>query len=423
MRIEIDELLKGIDCSCGSHHTCAIENVVIRRGAIEELAALISGYHKILLVADENTYVTCGERALAQIGDKLACRYVFPGDTVLIPDERAIAQLQAVLTEDTDLIVGIGSGVIQDLCKYVSFKARLPYYIIATAPSMDGYASKGAAMIIGNMKVTYTAHVPKAIIGDVDVLKGAPLEMIQSGYGDIVGKYSCLNDWKLAALIYGEDFCQYVYDLIYAMTERVAPLGQALLDREPEAIATLMEAIVIIGIAMAYVGSSRPASGSEHHMSHYFEVIGIMKDEPYFMHGTDVLYSAYYTQKLRERILSQGNPDFYAGFDREAWISKMHQVYYQAAEGVISLQDEMGRYTHDRKTVHQEKWEQIRALLSEPPSSAKMLEYLRTIQLDIAEFEKTYGPEKIQNAIWYAKDLKDRYTVLWLHYDLFHNWA
>jgi len=420
MKTEIEELLKGIDCTCGCHHSCAIESVVIGNGAIEKLAPLISGYQKILLVADENTFATCGQRVLAQIGSKLESQYVFPGDTVLIPDERAIAKLQAVLSKQTDLIIGIGSGVIQDLCKYVSFNAGLPYFIVATAPSMDGYASKGAAMIIGNMKVTYNAHVPKAIIGDVDVLKEAPLDMIQSGYGDIVGKYSCLNDWKLAALIYGEDFCQYVYDLIYAMTERVAPLGQALLDRDPEAVATLMEAIVIIGIAMAYVGSSRPASGSEHHMSHYFEVIGIMKDEPYFMHGTDVLYSAYYTQKLRERILAEGDPQLYAEHDREKWIEKIHEVYYQAAEGVISLQDEMGRYVHDRRPVHQAKWAQIRGLLAEPPSSEKMLQYLHTIGLDIAEFEKTYGPEKIQNAIWYSKDLKDRYTVLWLYYDLFH---
>lgn len=75
---------------------------------------------------------------------------------------------------------------------------------------MDGYASSGAAMIIGNMKVTYNAHVPEAIIGDVDVLKEAPMEMIQSGYGDIIGKLSCLNDWKLSVVVNDEFFCQYV---------------------------------------------------------------------------------------------------------------------------------------------------------------------------------------------------------------------
>ena len=174
----------------------------------------------------------------------------------------------------------MGSGVIQDLCKYVSYQAKLPYYIVATAPSMDGYASKGAAMIWDNMKVTYNAHVPEVIIGDVDVLKDAPMEMIQSGYGDILGKYSCLNDWKLSRVVNGEYFCRYVYDLTYEILCKTKDLGPKLLERDAAAIETLMEALVGVGIAMAYVGNSRPASGSEHHLSHFFEVTGIMNGKP-----------------------------------------------------------------------------------------------------------------------------------------------
>ena len=94
------------------------------------------------------------------------------------------------------MIIGIGLGVIQDLCKYVSYNAKLPYFIVATAPSMDGYALKGAAMIMGNMKVTYNAHVPEAIIADTEILKDAPMDIIRSGYGDILGKFSCLNAWR-----------------------------------------------------------------------------------------------------------------------------------------------------------------------------------------------------------------------------------
>ena len=136
---------------------------------------------------------------------------------------------------------------------------------------MDGYASKGAAMIMGNMKVTYNAHVPAAIIGDTNILKDAPMDLIKSGYGDILGKYSCLNDWKLAHVVNDEYICDYVYDLTFEMLTKTQDLGPALLARDPEAIKTLMEALVGVGIAMAYVGNSRPASGSEHHLSHFFE--------------------------------------------------------------------------------------------------------------------------------------------------------
>lgn len=109
---------------------------------------------------------------------------------VLVPDEAAVAEMEQYITARTDLIVGVGSGVIQDLCKYVNFRHNLPYHIVATAPSMDGYASVGAAMIWKNMKVTFTWHAPEVIIGDVDILKDALMEMIRAGYGDILGKYS-----------------------------------------------------------------------------------------------------------------------------------------------------------------------------------------------------------------------------------------
>ena len=413
-----ESLLQGRQCSCGMTHTCSIRHVVIRPGAVEEIAALAEEYKKILLVADTNTYRVCGERVEALLGDKVETSFVYEREGLLVPNEEAIAQMQAKLTSDTDLVVGVGSGVIQDLCKYVSFEAKLPYYIVGTAPSMDGYASKGAAMIIGNMKITYNAHVPEAIIGDIDILKDAPLDMIQSGYGDILGKYSCLNDWRLSTVVNDEYFCDYVYDLTYEMLLKTKDMGARVIRRDPEAIQTLMEALVGVGIAMAYVGNSRPASGSEHHLSHFFEVTGIMNHAPYFMHGIDVVYSAVYTAKLREELLAMDKPAAHKIPDKAEWEKKIREVYTDAAEGVIALQNKLGWYGKDRVSIYQEKWDAIREVLKEAPSSAEMISYLNSVGLDIAEFEKLYGAEKIQNAIWYAKDLKDRYSVLWMYYDL-----
>ena len=131
--------------------------------------------------------------------------------------------------------------------------------------------------------------------------------MLQSGWGDIIGKYSCLNDWKLSALINGEYFCQAVYDLVYETAKNVETLASGILQRDEQAIAALMEALVIVGIAMSFVGNSRPASGSEHHLSHYFEITGILHNEPYYPHGTDVLYSSVVTARLRE-ILANSIP-------------------------------------------------------------------------------------------------------------------
>ena len=416
--MDFQQLLQPRSCGCGMEHTCAIKRVEIGYRALERLPALTEAYAHILVVADANTYGTCGSRVEALLGTKRTRSLVFPVDKLLVPNEEAIAIIQAQLTIETDLILGIGSGVIQDLCKYVSFEAGLPYQIIATAPSMDGYASKGAAMIIGNMKITYNAHVPEAILGDLDVLKNAPMELIQSGYGDILGKFSCLNDWKLSAVVRGEHFCQTIYDMIDDMLTRVKDLGPALLRRDPEAIGTLMEALVGVGIAMAFVGSSRPASGSEHHLSHFFEVTGLLNEEYYFMHGIDVAYSAVYTQRLREELLALKQPVPRGGHDRVRWEQEIRRIYTDAAAGVMELQDKQGWYEQDRLPVYAEKWDEIRGVLREVPSSETLNAYLNSVGLDIQSFDTTYGKNKIQDAIWYAKDLKDRYSVLWLYYDL-----
>ena len=416
--MDFEKLLMGRDCSCGMKHTCAIKHVVIGQGANQKLGGLLGEYKKILLAADTNTYAACGEEIKNQIGDRLESMLVYSREGLVIPNEEAVAELDALVTSDTDLIVGVGSGVIQDICKYVSFQRKLPYFIVATAPSMDGYASVGAAMIMGGMKVTYSAHVPEVIIGDIEVLRNAPMELIKSGYGDILGKYSCLNDWKLSRVVRGEYFCPYVYDLTMDMLVKTKDLGEKLLERDAQAIETLMEAIVGVGVAMALVGNSRPASGSEHHLSHYFEIVGILRHEDYFMHGTDVVYSSIYTQRIREKLLALSAPACAAAKDGEAREKDIRRIYADIADSVLALQEKTGWYKEDRGPVYAEKWNEICEVLREAPNEKEMLGYLSSIGLDIAEFDSLYGEAKIADALAYGKDLKDRFTVLWLYYDL-----
>jgi len=242
--------------------------------------------------------------------------------------------------------------------------------------------------------------------------------MIKSGYGDILGKYSCLNDWKLAKVVRDEYFCDYVYDLTYDMLIKTKDLGPKLLERDPVAIQTLMEAIVGVGVAMAFVGNSRPASGSEHHLSHFFEITGILNDEPYFMHGTDVVYSSVYTERLREELLKLDAPVKNEIPSRAEWEENIRKVYTTIADSVIALQDKTGWYNEDWYAIYAEKWPAIKEVLREAPSSDEMIAYLKSIEMDVTEFENLYGREKIETALKFGKDLKDRYSVLWMYYSL-----
>ena len=417
---DIDGLL-GVktDCACGEIHSCHIERVVIRHGALCELPAMAASFKRILLVCDENTRRVCGNRVEELLADKIDATLTYSGDGLVIPNEEAVARLEACLGDDTDLIIGVGSGVINDLCKYVSYEHSLPYYVVATAPSMDGYASRGAAMLFDGMKITTNAAVPAAIIADTDILKDAPMEMLQAGYGDIIGKYSCLNDWKLSHIVNGEPICRYIYDLTHSTVTSVSDKGKRILSRDEKSIAELMRALVIVGIAMAYMGNSRPASGSEHHLSHYFEVTGLLRREPYFCHGIDVAYSTYVTAQLRRRLIKIASPEAKA-FDEAEWEDNIRRVYAgqtssATAEEIIALQKRLGWIYENKLPVCREKWAEIRDILSDSPTPDQILEMLESVDLFMEDFEKTYSVEKRADAIRYAKDLKDRYSVLWTY--------
>ncbi|MBQ8908397.1 MAG: sn-glycerol-1-phosphate dehydrogenase [Clostridia bacterium] len=415
------ELLQGkTDCTCGKAHPCPIESVVIGKDAFDALGRLAKGYSHILLVADTNTYAVAGDKTVAALGDRVERKQIFRRQGLLIPNEEAIAEIEASLTEQTDLIVGVGSGVINDLCKHVSFKHSLPYFIVATAPSMDGYASVGAALLLDGLKVTLNAAVPRAILADTAVLANAPVEVIQAGYGDIIGKYSCLNDWRLAALVNGEYICDFVVSETYAQVEKTVALAEGIKARSPEAIGALMEALVAVGILMAYVGNSRPASGSEHHLSHYFEIVGILRNEPYLSHGIDVCHSAVLTAALRhglaalesiDGLTSHHNPSVYQ--------EDIRRIYGAIAEEIFALQDKLGWYRADRVSLYKEKWQDIRALLADSPTAEEMRALCARVGLSHEDFLAFYDEGKRRDSLLYAKDLKDRYSVLWLHYDLF----
>lgn len=416
--MDINRLLQGVDCSCGRHHTCPIDAVYVERGATSHLPELLEGKKRIIVVSDENTFKAAGEDVLGALSGKDIVRVTFPGDRILVPDEAATAAVEKEMS-GVEFIVGIGSGVIQDLCKYVSLRSGVPYLVVATAPSMDGYASNGAAMILGGMKVTVAAGLPRAILADPTVLAKAPMEMIRAGYGDIIGKFSALNDWKLSRCVNGEYFCQWIYDVTMEEVNRTMSLADGLMKRDLTAVAALMEALVIVGVMMSFAGSSRPASGSEHHLSHFFEITGILDDASYFPHGIDVGYATVITAGIREKLLSAPFPTqrFVAGQDE--YEKEIRRVYTASADGCIALQKKVGNYDKDRTGIYLEKEDEIRSILAEMPSAAETEKVLAAAGYDIKEFYDLYGEKKVRDAVKWAKDLKDRYTVLWVNYDLY----
>lgn len=410
---------KTIECGCGKTHRCEVKEIRIGHGVRKAVPGLLKCYSRVLVVEDENTDLVCGaelKRDLREAGISVK-EVVWPGQPVLVPDETAIERLEQAVTEDVQVLVGVGSGVINDLCKLVSFRKILPYMIVATAPSMDGFASVGAAMILGGMKVTLNAHVPSWIIGDTEILCNAPMPMLRAGIGDMIGKYSCLNDWKLSTEINGEYFCPMVHDLVRGTVDACMETIGGVLERDEESVGHLTEGLVLVGIGMSYMGNSRPASGAEHHLSHFYEVTGLLRSRPYLPHGIDVGYASYVTAVLRRRLAQENPARFTGAYDKEKRDTDIRNSYGTAAEGIIKLQERVGFYGSSRTADIREKWEAVRRILMEAPSGSEVYGLLRRAGYENKKFLECYGEDTIRESIRMAKDLKDRYTLFWILQD------
>ena len=279
-------------CACGKSHKVDIQAIRVGSGVIQELPGILRdlGASHIFLVADNYTYEAAG-RQVEQLLDQAGLAYhkrVFQTETPLVPNEYALGSVLAAMTSQDDMLLAVGSGTLNDVTKYVSARTGVPYVIAATAPSMDGYASTVAPTILDGFKTTLPAVYPAAIVADVDILKDAPMPMLTAGFGDIIGKFTSLADWRLSHQLNGEYYCPEVAGVIEAAVETCAANAQALAQREPQAVQAVTEALILSGLAMGMVGVSRPASGAEHQMSHSWEMDALSRGEEHPLHGNAV---------------------------------------------------------------------------------------------------------------------------------------
>ena len=203
-------------CPCGKVHTVAIDEVVVGKGVVSRLPEFVRKYgRKAFVVADVNTYAAAGEKVfeLLKAAEIPFGSFVFK-DTALEPDEKAVGAAFMHFDPSCDVIVGVGSGVINDICKILSNISGKAYIIVGTAPSMDGYASATSSMSRDGVKVSLNSRCADVILGDTDILKTAPLHMLRSGLGDMLAKFVSIAEWRIAHLITGEYYCEEVAQLI-----------------------------------------------------------------------------------------------------------------------------------------------------------------------------------------------------------------
>ena len=281
------------DCACGKHHKLDIPHIAIGKGVLPQILTMAAPFKgkKILMVSDDNTFAAAGQNTLELLegeGHQVKSFVFHTGSEMLIPDEKALGRLFMELEPNTALIVAVGSGSINDMAKYTSARTGIPYIIVCTAPSMDGYASDGAPMICDGFKISFVARLAYGIVGDTDIMKDAPMRMIQAGFGDVLGKATALAEWKMAREMVGEYYCDTIAQLVEKALQKAIDNAAGLAKREETAIRYLIEALTLTGVAMGLIGVSRPASGAEHMLSHYWEMYYIAHKRFPEFHGIKV---------------------------------------------------------------------------------------------------------------------------------------
>ncbi|OYD07307.1 hypothetical protein CHM34_12330 [Paludifilum halophilum] len=368
----------------------------MERGALENVAPFLVSrqWYRTAVVADPNTYEAAG-RKLCEYFKQMGIQYQLcllegneQGDVVA--DESTLVRAFVEIPRETDVLLAVGAGTVHDVVRFVGDKLNKRFISIPTAASVDGFTSAGAPLILRGVKKTIQACSPVAVFADLDVLSKAPAALTAAGFGDMLAKYTSLVDWQVSRWIADEPYC----------TEAAAVTRKALdeciihIDRIGEGtvrgMEILMRSLIQSGLAMLWVGHSRPASGAEHHLSHFWEMELLRNHQPQVLHGSKVGVATILISRLYHRL---------ADLD------------FQQHLGNLGDSSAIGNRLRDHGS-------EIQQLFKEIPGPDRLSHWLKKVGGSATAEELGIDSDLVQQSMKKAYHLRDRYTGLKLANDL-----
>lgn len=271
----------------------AIGDILIAREALQQFPHQYQRFHgrkPALIIADENTYEAAGRRAEQGLrGAGLTVNtHIIPASPRPKPSVELAETLAEIIAGTDQVPVAAGSGVINDLVKYAAFRCERSYSCIATAASMDGYSSAGSPLSDKGFKITIQCRPPVAILADLDVIAAAPKAMAGWGYGDMAGKIAAGGDWIIADALNIEPVDDVAWPLVQDNLRAWLSAPDDVAAGNTAALADLFTGLTLVGLAMEFHGSSRPASGADHQIAHIWEMENLTHQGEVVAHGACV---------------------------------------------------------------------------------------------------------------------------------------
>lgn len=419
-------IISGLECGCPYDHTDPNKDIYVGSGLIEK----IPGYIKrrglgtnCVLVADNNTYEIAGRRVsetLKQTGysviECVICR-----EGKMEPDERAVGEVLLSIQPETEFLVAVGSGSITDTTRVNAQRTGLPFVSVGTAPSMDGYTSAIAPLTFKGLKIHRKGPCPEIIVCDTEILKTAPLDMIRSGVGDVLGKYIAKCDWKLGNIINDEPYCFVCGEIVTDAIEKLLANIDEIREKTDKGMKILVEALLLAGVTVLIIGNTRAVASVEHNIAHYWEMMQMLRGKEAPAHGASVgvatllawpMFTRFANEDLSRLDLDAIRAKAITREQREKWM--IHA--YGEANGEAIMEENPGDFLtweeQERRIRRaQERFGEIKAAIDEMPKYEDIVAAMEKLGAQMTAEDCGVDRGLLSTSMHCAKDYRTRYTL------------
>lgn len=392
--------------------------------AVEHLVAFCAEHKRtrLLVVHDQNTWKAQGEEV---VNGLKAAGYdvktvMLTGEEITADAER-VYQVLIAADDGVRTLVAVGSGTITDTVRFVAHRTRVDFISVPTAPSVDAYVSVGAPLIVSGVKVTYNCMAPIAVFADVRTLSAAPRAMIAAGFGDMLAKFTSVADFRLGHVVRDEPFDSEIADRMLATAVACADNAEAIGTATHEGVTVLLQALFDSGWCMVDFNNSRPASGTEHHYSHFWEMKLLREGRPAILHGAKTGVGTILASQLYKQVreLSRDEvADLLEGStlpSRADEIAVIRDVFGPLSDEVVHTQRSFTDVTPEeydaRKRRILERWSEIQAIAADVPAPETIAGWIRTAGGPTSVAELGLSDHEQFLAEQYSHLLRDRFTV------------
>ncbi len=392
-----------------------------------------AGSNRYFLVADSNTYRVLGQRVEAALREAgFDVRLILLTGSEISADEHYVTQAMIDTNGEDRQYIAVGSGTVTDITRFVSHRARSSFISLPTAPSVDGYTSTVAPMVVAKYKGPIQAQPPVAVFADLPTLRAAPGQMIAAGLGDLLGKYTSLADWQLGALLYDEPYNHGIQEMMRKSVDDTVEVIDELSSRSDASITRLMDGLVGSGFGMLAFGDSRPASGSEHHLAHYWEIKFVIEDRPAVLHGIKVGIATIISARRYELLRQMTFEDARRSLDsrslpgQEQFLAEIKAGYGPVTDKIVSIQEPLLQM-NDRDLQNLKKrilgnWKEIQSIAKTVPHPTQITRWISEVGGPTAPGEIGLSPDEVILGVRSAHYLRDRFTLnrlaFWLNLPL-----